>query len=119
MFRLAWTIMTRTGRGFRRALAAPLWVLMMLPSVSIPILDRAQVGQTLAVERPASGPASHPRGHDHRLCTQVRANPPVPTVATAHRQADEVIRVPVVVSRRIPFLRALRSTCRSRAPPLV
>jgi hypothetical protein len=110
--------MTRTGRGIRRALAAPVWVLMVLPNVSIPILDRDQLVQTLVVERQASEPATHPPGHDHRLCTQVRANPPVPTVATACRQVDQVIRVSVIVSRRMVFPRALRSTQRSRAPPV-
>jgi hypothetical protein len=111
--------MTRTGRGFRRALAAPLWVLMVLPSVSIPILDRDQLAQTLVVAPQASEHAGHPLGHDHRLCTQVRANPPVPAVAGACRHADQVIRVPSFVSRRIAFPRALRSTHRSRAPPPV
>jgi len=109
--------MTCAGRGIRRALVAPLWVLMLVPSVAIPILDRDQSVRLLTVERPGHGPLTHLHGHDHNLCTQVRSNPPVPAVATTHRPDEQVVRFALVAGHEAAAPRLRRSTHRSRAPP--
>lgn len=80
------------GRGIRRALAVPIWVLMLAPGLASPILDRDLSIHTLAMEKPGHGPGAHALSHDHDLCTQVRANPPVPVVAAAHAPVDDVVR---------------------------
>jgi hypothetical protein len=110
--------MNSVGRGIRRAIGVPLAVLMLAPSVVIPILDRAEFEHQLAVEQPGHDPSTCPPGHDHNLCLQVRANHPVPSVGTACLRSDEVVwfvepQAPSAFSPRLA-----RATHHPRAPPL-
>jgi hypothetical protein len=110
--------MNSVGRGTRRALGVPLAVLVLAPSVAIPILDRAEFEHSLAVERPGHDPSTCPTGHDHNLCLQVRANHPVPTVGTECLSPAEVVwfveaQAPCAVTPR-----PTRATHHPRAPPV-
>jgi len=109
--------MTRVGRGIRRAFGVPLSVLLLAPSVVIPVLDRAELEHPLAVEQRGHDPSDCPAGHDHNLCMQVRANHPVPMFGTQSPHPTEVVRFlePQSTTTASPHPTAV--THHPRAPP--
>ena len=111
--------MTFVGRRIRRALVAPLAVLLLAPSVAIPILDRADFQHQLAIEESGHDPAHCPPGHDHDLCMQVRANHPVPTPGTEYVQRLGMLWSSSPQAPGIPALLSPRGSHHPRAPPLI
>ena len=109
--------MSSLGRGIRRAFGVPLAVLMLAPSVAIPILDRTEFEHYLALERPGHDRSACPPGHDHSLCLQVRANPPVPTASTACLRPAEVVSFVEPQEALAVSPRPTRATHHPRAPP--
>ncbi|MCG6956621.1 MAG: hypothetical protein LJF04_11595 [Gemmatimonadetes bacterium] len=109
--------MNSVGRRIRRAFGVPLAVLMLAPSVAIPILDRAELEHHLALERPGHDPSTCPPGHDHNLCLQVRANHPVPTVGTEWLRPAEVVSFVEPPEASAVSPRPTRATHHPRAPP--
>lgn len=100
-----------------RGLSGPLAALMLVLSVAVPVVERADVSHELAVES-EHAPGTCPTAHDHTVCTQVGANQgaasdspirrtPVGSVFLALRSADRV----AAPSSRVPGPPA-------RAPPL-
>jgi hypothetical protein len=109
--------MIRKGMGIRRALSAPLAVLLLLPGVTTPVLDRADFEHPRAIEEPGHNPAACPRGHDHNLCTQVRANLPLPAAGTEVRHPHRLLRFTPVAVPAVAPPTPVRGGPRSRAPP--
>ena len=65
--------MIRMKRGLRGAVSAPIAALLLLGSVAVPVLERADFSHETVVES-EHDPGRCPTPHDHTVCTQVSAN---------------------------------------------
>jgi hypothetical protein len=76
----------------RSAVAASLATLLLTLSVAVPLVERADVSHAPVVESEHQ-PGSCPRPHDHRVCTQLRANQAAPKA--------KAVEGPMAVVRRV------------------
>lgn len=110
--------MTRRRDRARKGVSIGITSLMLLMSVVIPVLERAEVVNEPVAES-EHNPATCPTGHDHTVCTQVGANASAPAESHPLRASHGVVRLaspgqaPSVVSA------AFAEGPPSRAPPLV
>lgn len=65
-------------RGIRQVLGTCLSALIVLVSVTVPVLERGDLTQTTTAES-RHDPATCSPGHNHVLCTQVGANHALPS----------------------------------------
>lgn len=65
--------MTRSRRVLKAAVSGPLAALLLVLSVAVPVLERADLTHGTVVES-EHDPGSCPTPHDHTVCTQVSAN---------------------------------------------
>ena len=105
------------GRFRRGAVTAPLATLMLLLSVAVPLVERADFIAETVVES-EHDPANCPTPHDHTVCTQVGANHAAGACHPAEAPIASVHRVPKprVLSRGGFRDHALDAP--ARAPPL-
>ncbi len=105
-------------RSIRQVVSAPVALVLLALGVAAPAMERADLSRAPVVESEHE-PGSCPAPHDHRICTQVSANPaaPGPVRRTASGAPVRVVRS-TEGDRRAPAGRPLRSTP-ARAPPAV
>ena len=65
--------MTSSRRFWNAAVAGPLAALLLVLSVAVPVLERADVAHGTVVES-QHDPGSCPTPHDHTVCAQYGAN---------------------------------------------
>lgn len=109
--------MNQSRRGALAALAAPLSALIVVLSVAVPLLERADIRHESAVES-QHDPSTCPTAHDHTVCTQVGANHVAPSGGVGRRPQ------PTSFASRAPASAAPRGSAPptlgppSRAPPV-
>lgn len=101
----------------RTHLAAVVLLLMLVMSVAVPVLERADFVGTPIAES-AHDPGECPSGHDHTVCTQVNADLSAPT--DGHGRGFETTVVRVTMPTHDPASRSsvFEVGHPSRAPPL-
>lgn len=109
--------MNGTSGQIRRIASTVLAALMLTLSVAVPLMERADVTGTLAVESRHHA-STCPHGHDHRLCTQIGANFSLATSAYDHRAAPVLLRASTPVTPETRAFRPFQEGPPSRAPPL-
>jgi len=101
----------------RTHLAAWISLLMLVMSVAMPVLERADfVGETV-VESPHD-PGECPSGHDHTVCTQVNANLSASTEGHGREIETTVVRVTLPTHTPDGRSSVFEVGHPSRAPPL-
>jgi hypothetical protein len=109
--------MNGTSDQIRRIVSTVLATLMLTLSVAVPLMERADVTGTLAVES-RHDPSTCPHGHDHRLCTQIGANFSFATSVYHHRVAPVLLRTSTPVAPATRAFEPFQEGPPSRAPPL-
>lgn len=108
--------MHELGRGFKRAVAAPLAALMLMLSVSVPMLD-ASGFSTDKVAESQHEPGSCAPSHDHTICTQVGASHSLPQGGQL-LAPEAPLGVPFVLGTRDPVVvSVLADGHPTRGPP--
>jgi hypothetical protein len=102
----------------RRSFAGALAALMLMLSVSLPVLEEAEAGHEPVVESEHS-PADCPPAHNHTICTQVGANQAAPTSASEQPLEQQIVQVVTATSLVLAARSAVAEGHPSRAPPKV
>ena len=110
--------MTGKDDKIRRIISSVLALLLLSLSVAPPLMDRGSLTPVARVESHHDA-STCPRGHDHRICTQVGANLSVATDAYHHRLASVVVRSAPAATPTSFTVAAFQEGPPSRAPPLV
>ncbi|MEQ9398599.1 MAG: hypothetical protein RJQ04_05475 [Longimicrobiales bacterium] len=100
-----------------RGLSGPLAALMLVLSVAVPVLERADVSHELAIES-EHDPNTCPPVHDHTVCTQVGANHGAVADGPEHRERLVVLDLAAPNGSSVPARPAFSSGPPSRAPPV-
>lgn len=108
--------MTLRERMLLRAASGPIAALMLVLSVAVPVMERADVSHELAVES-EHDPATCPPPHDHTVCTQVTANQGATASGPEHRRRPVLLHVDAPDASAVPGPPAFASGPPSRAPP--
>ena len=103
-------------RWATRILTAPLALLVLLPSLALPALERADVSHETSVTSPHD-PASCPQAHDHLLCTQIGGSLAAPAVDVSRATPPDRFGPIEAFHHRAPPATVLRTGPPSRAPP--
>lgn len=109
--------MTTRHDRVRKGTSIGITALMLLLSVAIPVLERAEV-VNVPVAESEHDPATCPAGHDHTVCAQVGANLSAPTDTHGHRQAPTTVGLETVTEALTVASAAFPEGHPSRAPPL-
>ena len=108
--------MISVGRGTRRALSAWLSTLMLVLSVAVPLVERADLDHQVRWESGHDASSCAP-GHDHTICTQVGANLSLPSRAGVPSPVFHVVRGSLPADLTFTNRRAQTAGNRTRAPP--
>ena len=109
--------MNHKGKAIRQAISAGLSVVMLVTSMSVPLLERADVVGEPVVES-EHNPSTCPPAHDHTVCTQVVANLAALSAGLEQQYQDIVVRYPSPIEADIVAHSELAEGHPSRAPPL-
>jgi len=103
----------RTGRG---PLASPLCALLLLLSVAVPLMERADAVHEPVVES-KHDPSSCPTPHDHSICTQFGANHAFAANASAAPASIAQHPVSRAIHTQGPCTDPFSRSAPARAPP--
>ena len=105
------------GKLIRQTVSVWVTAAMLVMTVAVPLLERADVVHEPVVER-EHDPATCPPAHDHTICTQVVANVAAPSAPVERHRPHGVVRVfdPIEVLAAVHSV--LAEGHPSRAPPL-
>ncbi len=108
--------MRRYDNPTRKALAAWLPTLLLVLSVAVPVLERAEFAHEPVVES-EHNPATCPPAHDHTVCTQVGANLSLATAPIFVDHTHPIVRASIPVQAPATSSAVFLDGHRSRAPP--
>lgn len=108
--------MKERGRA-HKGVSIGITALMLLMSVAIPLLERAEVVNEPVAES-EHNPATCPTQHDHTVCTQVGANASAPSHDSAQRSDHTVVVVATPTQAPTVASATFAEGHPSRAPPL-
>ena len=100
----------------RRSFAGTLAALMLVLSVSLPVLDRVDIADEQVLES-EHDPAECLPEHDHSICTQVGANQTSPTSSAEQPLEQLAIQMVMATSLVLAARSAVAEGHPSRAPP--
>jgi len=109
--------MNQKGKVIRQAVSVGLSAVMLVTSMSVPLLERADVVGEPVVES-EHNPSTCPPAHDHTVCTQVVANLAAPSAGQEKQQQDVVIRHLRPSEVDVVVYSVISEGHPSRAPPL-
>jgi len=101
----------------RKHLAVGISLFMLVMSVAVPVLERAELFNEPVAES-AHDPGECPTGHDHTICTQVGANLSAPAEGHSRGLATSVVRVALPTHALAGRSSLFEVGHPSRAPPL-
>lgn len=111
-------LMNLGNTTFRRCIAAAIAALVLTLNVSLPVLERADIGHEPVVES-EHAPGECPQAHDHTICTQVGSNYAAPLRGTSRQQSQQIFRAAYSSPFAAPTPSVLAEGHASRAPPKV
>jgi len=100
----------------RKTVSVCLTALLLLLSVAVPALERAEFAHEPAVES-EHNPAHCPTAHDHTVCTQVGANLSAVATPTLVDHSQAVVRVNAPTEAPVSVHSVFADGYPSRAPP--
>jgi hypothetical protein len=109
--------MKQRNNVIRKALAAWLPALLIVLSVTVPMIDLGDFAHEVAVESEHNS-ATCPTPHDHTICTQVGANLAIVSAATWIDHSHAIVRAPTPVQAPPSVHSVFLDGHPSRAPPL-
>ena len=101
----------------RKHLTAGITLLMLVMSVAVPVLERAELVNEPVAES-AHDPGECPTGHDHTVCTQVGANLSAPAAGNVRELSAAVLSVTLPTDAPEGRSDLFEIGHPSRAPPL-
>ena len=105
------------GKVIRKTISVWLSALLLLLSIAVPALERAEFVHESAIES-EHDPAHCPPAHDHTVCTQVGANLSLAAAVTLVDHSQEVISVRAPIEAPASVHSVFEYGHPSRAPPL-
>jgi hypothetical protein len=109
--------MKAKGKVIRKTISVWLSALLLILSIAVPALARAEFAHEPAIES-EHNPAHCPRAHDHTVCTQVGANLSLAAAPTLSDHTQEVISVTAPIEAPASAHSVFEYGHPSRAPPL-